>query len=98
MSITLNLRTFIIKFINNCSIVKSTRLDKTIKAIINNYNNLKVNYLDTSFIIEYLNKLRIIYYLKRLEFFNSNKAKELKSILKSKKFKEFKLIFYRYYL
>ena len=75
MSSTLTSTSFIKRFINNCPIVKSTRLDKTIKAIINNYS-LKGNIE----LINYLNKLRIIYYLKRLEYKDSTKAKAYKGI------------------
>jgi len=70
MSITLNSKEFISRFINKCFIVKSSRLDKTIKAIINIYSK-EENRED---IINYLNKIRIIYYLKRLEYKDPNKA------------------------
>lgn len=74
MSFTLNLKGFIITFINNCPIVKSSRLDSTIKAIINNYSNNPYY----NIFIPYLNKIRIIYYLKRLEYKDKTKAKEYK--------------------
>lgn len=73
MSIPIDVQFFISRVINTCSIVKSSRLDKTIKALINNFRN-KENLL----IVEYLNKIRIIYYLKRLEYSNSSKAREYK--------------------
>lgn len=73
MSLGFTPRDFITKFINKCFIVKPSRLDKTIKAIINNYTKD-----DNPKVINYLNKLRIIYYLKRLEYKDSNKAKSYK--------------------
>lgn len=76
MSSTLNSRLFLTTFVNNCSIVKSSRLDKTLKAVINKYSKNEIESLDSSFLISYLNKLRIIYYLKRLDYFN--KAKSLR--------------------
>lgn len=74
MSSTLTTKDFIKKFINKCFIVKPSRLDKTIKAIINTYTN---DNLDD--IIGYLNKIRVIYYLKRLDFKDSRKARTYKS-------------------
>ena len=59
---------FISNTINNSSIVNSTKLDSTIKAIINNYKRL--NSKESSYIIQYLNTLRIIYYLKHLKYYN----------------------------
>ncbi len=67
-------RDFIIRFINKCSIVRGSRLDTTIKAIINSYNKG-----DREEVVGYLNKLRIVYYLKRLEYKDTAKAKVLKS-------------------
>ena len=62
---------FITSTINRSNIVKSTKLDSTIKAIISSYLvNLDI---DSSIIIEYLNTLRIIYYLKRLKYYNFEK-------------------------
>lgn len=77
MFYTLDLKYFITRFINNCPIVKSSRLDKTIKAVINNYIRLNSNDIYSDFII-YLNKIRVIYYLKRLEYKDINKTKEYK--------------------
>jgi hypothetical protein len=62
---------FLTSFVNNSSIVKSTKLDSTIKAIINNYK--KIDLESSSFIIDYLNTLRIIYYLARLKYYNSTR-------------------------
>lgn len=73
MSIIIDSKFFITRVINNCSIVPSSKLDRTFKALINNY---RVRGEDS--IIEYLNKLRIIYYIKRLEYKDSNKARILK--------------------
>ena len=73
MSSTLTPRTFALRFINNCPIVKSSRLDKTIKAIITSYAKD-----DNTELISYLNKLRIIYYLKRLEYRDPLKARVYK--------------------
>ena len=66
-----NLNYFIRTIINNSNIVKSTKLDSTIKAIINNYKAR--NIIKSDYIINYLNILRIIYYLKRLKYYNNNK-------------------------
>ena len=66
-----NLNYFIRTTINNSNIVKSTKLDSTIKAIINNYKARNIN--ESNYIINYLNILRIIYYLKRLKYYNNNK-------------------------
>lgn len=80
MSSTLDLKTFTTRFINTCPVVKSSRLDKTIKAIINKYSSKEEEEeIEASFLIEYLNKLRIIYYLKRLSYYNKKKATRLKS-------------------
>lgn len=73
MSLNITLKDFTTKFINNCPIVRSSRLDKTIKAIINTYTKE-----DNYDYINYLNKIRIIYYLKRLEYKNPTKAKTYK--------------------
>jgi hypothetical protein len=62
---------FISNTINYSSIVKSTKLDSTIKAIINNFKRLDSK--ESSYIIEYLNTLRIICYLKRLKYYNSTR-------------------------
>jgi hypothetical protein len=71
------LKDFIINFINNSPKVFSSRLDKTLKAIINNYLSLnKEN--DYNIFITYLNKLRIIYYLKRLEYKDKVEERYLK--------------------
>jgi len=78
MSLTLDSRSFITKFVNSCSIVKSSRLDKTIKATINYYSNRSRDDPLSNFVINYLNKLRIIYYLKRLDYLNREKALRLK--------------------
>ena len=66
-----NLNYFIRIIINNSNIVKSTKLDSIIKAIINNYKAR--NIIKSYYIINYLNILRIIYYLKRLKYYNNNK-------------------------
>ena len=68
---TLTISYFIRNYINNSTIVKSTKLDSTIKAIINNYKTF-----DTElgrYIVDYLNILRVIYYLKRLKYYNNTK-------------------------
>lgn len=78
MSYSLDSKAFITKFINNCSDVKSSRLDKTIKAIINSYTKRGLDDSKALFLIDYLNKLRIVYYLKRLDYYNSSKALRLK--------------------
>lgn len=73
---TIDSKYLLFKVINKCPIVPSSRLDRTIKGII---NNLEKKYKDN--LIIYLNKLRIIYYLKRLTYRNLNKAKEYKGKL-----------------
>lgn len=62
---------FIRNFINNSNTIKSTRLDNSIKAIINHYRELNLS--NSNYIINYLNILRIIYYLKRLKYYNNSK-------------------------
>lgn len=85
---------FLLNVINNCSIVPSSKLDRTIKAII---NSLEEEYKED--LLSYLNKLRIIYYLRRLEYKDSKKAKEYKD--KSNPFytlyKTFTNFFFRLY-
>ena len=81
MSTTLDLPTFIKVVVNKCSIVKSTRLDKTIKALINYYLYNSSLY-NKELVITYLNKIRVIYYLKRLDYFNKEKSLEYKGKLK----------------
>ena len=76
MSSTIDSRFFISRIINYCPIVKSSRLDKTLKALINSYKEK-----DARDIVEYLNKIRIIYYLKRLEYKDTIKAKNYKGTL-----------------
>ena len=80
---------FISTTINNSVVVKSTKVDSTIKAIINNYKRLngKFKYYlyiyqiltkleqNSIYIIDYLNTLRINYYLSRLSYFNKDKYK-----------------------
>lgn len=79
MSSTLDTRGFITLYVNNCPLVKSSRLDKTIKATINHYNTT-LKGIDYSNFISYLNKLRVVYYLKRLEYRDKGKAREYKGI------------------
>ena len=69
----IDIKYFLLRIINNCSIVPSSKLDRTIKAII---NSLEEEYKED--LLPYLNKLRIIYYLKRLEYKDSKKVKEYK--------------------
>lgn len=77
MSFTITPKDFIIKFINKYPIVNSSRLDITIKGLINTFNKEKKTKL-----INYLNKLRIIYYLNRLEYKDPIKARTYKSKFK----------------
>lgn len=74
MSSSLTIRDFTIKFINRCPIIRSSRLDRTLKALINSFSSS--NYLEE---IDYLNKLRVIYYLKRLEYKDYELASKYKS-------------------
>jgi len=77
MSTALDTRGFITLYVNNCPLVKSSRLDKTIKATINYYKTTLKD-IDYSNFINYLNKLRVVYYLKRLEYRDREKAREYK--------------------
>ena len=74
---TFTTSSFIAKFVNNSSIVTSTELESTIKAIINNYKAREIT--NKSQLIEYLNKLRIIYFLRRLKYRNTLRASKLNS-------------------
>lgn len=67
----LTLVTFISKAINSSKEVKATKLDSTLKAIIN--NSKRLGYSESPYIVEYLNLLRVVYYLKRLKYFNDTK-------------------------
>ena len=60
---------FITKTINYSTIVPSSKLDRVLKAIINNFKVKKTS--KSLEIIDYLNTLRIIYYIKRLKFKNN---------------------------
>ena len=75
MSYTITIKTFIRSFINTYSKVPSSRLDRTLKALINTFT--KESRED---IVDYLNKIRIIYYLKQLEYKDSALAKTYKGI------------------
>lgn len=70
---TLTTREFIIKFVNKCPIVYSTRLDKTIKALINKYN--KKDLVEE---VDFLNKIRIVYYIRRLDYRDPSLSKKYK--------------------
>jgi len=61
--------TFIRSTINNSSIVKSTKIDSTLKAIINSTFKQESS-LKKETLLEYLNTLRIVYYISRLRFYN----------------------------
>lgn len=85
----LNKAFFVSSTINNSLDVRSTKLDSTLKAIVNIYRKNKgqfilllillllyINFiLDgySDYIIEYINTLRIVYYLSRLSYYNSSK-------------------------
>lgn len=59
---------FIKNYINSNPIIRSTCLDRTIKAIINYLSyNPKV--------VEYLNRVRVIYFLKRAKYLDSKTYK-----------------------
>lgn len=64
-------KTFLLRIVNNCPLVPSSKLDRTIKGIINNLEERTKEDLTL-----YLNKLRIVYYLKRLEYRAPKKARE----------------------
>lgn len=63
---------FLREFVNNSPEVKSTRIDKMLKAIINNLRARK-----EEDIIEYLNRIRIIYFFKRCKYYNYDKFREI---------------------
>ena len=75
---SLTLSSFTSYYINNSLDVPSTKVDKTLKAIINNF---KRDSLDSSstIIVDYLNKLRTLYFLERLKYYNPSKERDLKS-------------------
>lgn len=81
MSSIFNNFSFITNIINKEKTIASTKLDKSLKAIINTYNS-KLNNSNPSFdfiyIVNYINKIRIAYYIKRLEYYNNSKAIEYK--------------------
>ena len=59
---------FIKTSINRSLVIKLTKINSTIKAIINSFKS-------KSIIIDYLNSLCIVYYMRRLKFYNKNKFK-----------------------
>ena len=65
------LLSFINTYINKSKEVLPTKLDSTIKAIINYFITTNINDSNTIY-IKYLNILRITYYLKRLEYYNNS--------------------------
>ena len=70
---------FVRKNVNKSLYIRATRLDRTIKAIINSYT-LPSNKKDSKIkliALEYLNTLRIIYFLNRLKFFNKVEFRKL---------------------
>lgn len=67
--------TFIYRFINNNSIVSSTKVDSTIRFIINNLDKSRTS----SILRKYLNILRVLYFLKRLKYKNLKEYKKLLS-------------------
>ncbi|KEQ91514.1 hypothetical protein AUEXF2481DRAFT_91996 [Aureobasidium subglaciale EXF-2481] len=89
---------FIKEYINNSSIVKSTKLDNTIKAIINSLIKDKKNSIKSFILIEYLNSIRIVYYLKRLKYYNLEKAKTFNKLIfnTNKKYKSINLDYSSY--
>jgi hypothetical protein len=60
---------FIKTSINRSSIVTPTKVDSTLKALI---NSLKEK---STILVDYLNTLRIVYYMKRLSYYNNSKYK-----------------------
>lgn len=63
---TISAQEFVLKTINKSFLVQSTKVDKTLKAIINYFKQ-------NSEIVCYLNRLRIVYYMSRLSYFNRKK-------------------------
>ena len=69
-----------IRFINrvinkNKNIVTSTKIDSTIKAIINNFISTNNNNSNLIY-INYLNIIRIIYYLSRVKYYKYSLFKQ----------------------
>jgi hypothetical protein len=88
------LRSFLLNEVNKSTYVTPTRLDRTLKALINRFTKeLKKipkeesieeesSYFranDLYTLIDYINKLRIHYFFRRLEYRKREKAKELRS-------------------
>lgn len=78
MSTTITLSKFAKDYINNSRDTSTTKVDKTLKAIINTYNR-DSSITSSSTFIEYLNKLRTLYFLERLKYYNPTKGLEIKS-------------------
>lgn len=67
----------ITKVINPSTTVSTTKLDITLKGVI---NYLREDYTSTSReIVDYLNMLRIVYYLARVKYYNKEEFKKLNS-------------------
>lgn len=71
---------FINTYIKKNSTLKATKLDETIKGIINNLRKKRTEI--STLLIDYLNILRIIYFLKRVKFSKSNRFSNLKRKLR----------------
>ncbi|KAH8708424.1 hypothetical protein GQ44DRAFT_816019 [Phaeosphaeriaceae sp. PMI808] len=71
---------FISTTINNSLVVRSTKVDSTLKAIINNYRKFKD--INSTYIVDYLNTIRIVYYLSRLSYYNKDRYRVTLNLLR----------------
>ena len=66
---------FIKRYINKSSLLPTSKLDTTIRAVINRF--IKDRSTLSPLVIEYLNILRIIYFLKRLKYYKLDRFSDL---------------------
>lgn len=63
------------KYVNNASKVPCSKIDKTLKAMINTLRSM--NYITTPVLIEYLNRVRLVYFIKRLKYYSFEDYKKI---------------------
>lgn len=73
---------FINTYINKNRTLKTTKLDETIKGIINNLRTKKTDI--STVLVDYLNIVRIIYFLKRVKYFKNSRFSNLNRKLEYK--------------
>lgn len=78
---------FIKQYINNSTKVSSTKIDKTIKYLINTLNTM-LEIRSSSILIDYLNNVRIVYFIKRLKYYDFKQYLELTSKYSTLYFRE----------